>query len=544
MNLPDDKLQPDLQLRATAEAQLARAEMIVPPVRPAEELLHELRVHQIELEMQNETLRQTQLALKESRDRYLDLYEFAPVGYLTLSAEGMIEQINLTGAALLGRERRNLLRREFTSLVIVDDQDRWIRHFQGVKQQDDEQGKAELVLQRGDGTTFHAQIDCTHSGGSIFGVRVALSDITARKQRVEALLESERFAQATVDALSANLATLDESGIIVAVNRAWRRFAEANGVESGSVSEGVNYLAVCDAATGSRLEGALEMAAGIRSVLQGALFQFELEYRCDSPTEERWFVGRVTRFPGEGATRIVVAHEDITERKRAENLIRQAHKAMRQLTTRINALHEAESHLLSRELHDEFGQMLTSLKMDLTWLASELGEERQELKEKVASSVALVEASVHSVRSIAARLRPRILDELGLMPAIEWAVRDFRERSGVDTEVVSNTQARALAPEQATAVFRIVQESLTNALRHARAKRVDISLDADAGWLTLEIRDDGMGMSEGATTSYESIGLLGMRERALAAGGELALESVFGKGTIVSLRLPLKEGEA
>ena len=235
---------------------------------------------------------------------------------------------------------------------------------------------------------------------------------------------------------------------------------------------------------------------------------------------------------------------DITERKRAEDSARQAHDQLRQLTIRINAMHEAESHLLSRELHDEFGQMLTGLKLDLAWLASELGEENRELKQKIASSIALVEASVRSVRSIAARLRPRILDELGLVPAIEWVVQDFRERSGIDAEVVSNTRARMLSPEQATAVFRIVQESLTNALRHAHAQRIDLSLHATRSRLTLEVRDDGKGIGENAQSSYESIGLLGMRERALAVGGELTLEGVLGKGTVVRLRLPLAQGSA
>jgi two-component system sensor kinase len=145
------------------------------------------------------------------------------------------------------------------------------------------------------------------------------------------------------------------------------------------------------------------------------------------------------------------------------------------------------------------------------------------------------------VRNIAARLRPRILDDLGLVPAIEWLVRDFRERSGIDAAVVSNTRARSLTPAQATAVFRIVQESLTNIVRHANATSVDVDLDAQREWLTVEIRDNGKGVREDAKTSYDSIGLLGMRERALAVGGELELESVLGRGTVVTLRLPRRK---
>ena len=271
---------------------------------------------------------------------------------------------------------------------------------------------------------------------------------------------------------------------------------------------------------------------------------FDLRLQCRNGTRF-WAHLKLVFVQKEGGLPLYrVVMSDITERKRAEDSARQAHDQLRQLTIRINAMHEAESHLLSRELHDEFGQMLTGLKLDLAWLASELGEENRELKQKIASSIALVEASVRSVRSIAARLRPRILDELGLVPAIEWVVQDFRERSGIDAEVVSNTRARMLSPEQATAVFRIVQESLTNALRHAHAQRIDLSLHATRSRLTLEVRDDGKGIGENAQSSYESIGLLGMRERALAVGGELTLEGVLGKGTVVRLRLPLAQGSA
>ena len=237
--------------------------------------------------------------------------------------------------------------------------------------------------------------------------------------------------------------------------------------------------------------------------------------------------------------RLRAAEALVTERKRAEESAKAAHEQLRQLAIRLNSKHETESGLLSRELHDEFGQILTSLKMDLSWLAARMVEGDPELKEKVASSLDLVDSSVKSVRSIAARLRPRILDELGLLPAIDWLVQDFRERTGIDTDFVADAQVNWLSPEQSTALFRIVQESLSNISRHADAKCVDVVLDAEAGFLRLEIRDDGRGVREDEKTSYESIGLLGMRERALAAGGELTLESVHGKGTVVTLRLPL-----
>ncbi len=187
MNPPEDRKQDEPRLRAAAERQIDNAPQDEPRARPAEELLHELQVYQVELEMQNEALRQAQIALAESRDRYVDLYEFAPVGYLTLTPDGMIAEVNLTGTALLGRERKKLLQRQFTSLVIAEDQPRWVRHFLDVKQGDGK-GSVELALQRGDGAVFQAQLDCvlpedrdSPAGASALAVRIALSDVTERK---------------------------------------------------------------------------------------------------------------------------------------------------------------------------------------------------------------------------------------------------------------------------------------------------------------------------------------------------------------------------
>ena len=202
MKLPKDKKQNDPHLRREAEMQADNSPRDELLARPAEELLHELQVHQIELEMQNDALRQAELALAESRDRYVDLYEFAPVGYLTLSTDGMIVGINLTGTTLLGKERKKLLQSRFTPLVIAEDQDRWIRHFLNGKQGDGESG-VELALQRDDGTVLHAQLDCARMEGSTPGVRIALNDISGRKQAEAArvLLESQLWESQKMEAL-------------------------------------------------------------------------------------------------------------------------------------------------------------------------------------------------------------------------------------------------------------------------------------------------------------------------------------------------------
>ncbi len=186
-NKPDRQDAP----RAAAETELAHAPKTKP--RPAEELLHELEVHQIELEMQNEALRQSQVELEKSRDRYMDFYDFAPAGYLTLNHDGMIDEVNLPGAALLGVERSRLLRRRFAPFVAPEDRDRWYRHFLAVLGIDNKLS-CELALRHGEGAHFFAQLNCLRLSkeGNEPVVRIVLTDITERKRAEQALLDMNR----------------------------------------------------------------------------------------------------------------------------------------------------------------------------------------------------------------------------------------------------------------------------------------------------------------------------------------------------------------
>jgi len=205
------------RLRAAAEAKLERASPVTEPAPSPERLLHELRVHQVELEMQNETLRQAQAALEESRDRYLDLYEFAPVGYLTLSDSGLITEISLTAAALLGVERDQLLLRHFVRHVAVKDRDRWLEHFRQALRHEGAR-TCELRLKHGDGTAFDAGLDFlrTATGDVAPTLRITLTDITVRKKIEEEL----RIAAIAFESQEGMVVT-NPNGVILRVNRAF-----------------------------------------------------------------------------------------------------------------------------------------------------------------------------------------------------------------------------------------------------------------------------------------------------------------------------------
>jgi PAS domain S-box-containing protein len=236
---------------------------------------------------------------------------------------------------------------------------------------------------------------------------------------------------------------------------------------------------------------------------------------------------------------------DITERKRAAEEIQHSQEQLRALAARVEGVREKERAHIAREIHDELGQALTGLKIDLSWAANKIAEEppskrRAPIVEKIGAMIESVDATIQHVRKITTELRPRILDEFGVAAAIEWQARDFQTRTGIHCHFFSNVERITLNDERATAMFRIFQEALTNILRHAHSTRVDVSLMQDRDGLRLEVKDDGKGIPNAKVFDAHSLGLLGMRERAALARGQLSVRGIRGKGTTVVLWLPLK----
>jgi PAS domain S-box-containing protein len=234
---------------------------------------------------------------------------------------------------------------------------------------------------------------------------------------------------------------------------------------------------------------------------------------------------------------------DITERKRDEDLLRQSYEELRSLSARLRVAREEEGARIAREVHDEIGQMLTALRLDVAWLDRQLAApalpSREALAAKLDDMEQLLDLASDAVHRIMSELRPGILDELGLEAAAEWYIGEFEKRTGISCRLVSTMAGVDLSPDHATALFRILQEALTNVARHAGASAVDIRLAAEPGRVRLEIVDDGSGIPEDKVRDSRSIGLLGMRERARALGGELEVRPNSGHGTTVEAVLPL-----
>lgn len=217
--------------------------------------------------------------------------------------------------------------------------------------------------------------------------------------------------------------------------------------------------------------------------------------------------------------------------------LRGSHQQLRELAAALHDVREAEQMRIARELHDELGQHLTGLKMDLSWISGRLPEDQPELARKADGMKRLVDTAVKSVRRIASELRPLVLDDLGLVAGLEWLVQDFSRRNGI--EVALNMDIGDVAPPdaQASALFRILQESLTNVARHAQASRVRVALVHADGRLVLSVQDNGRGLA-GDAGKRGSFGLIGIRERAIMLGGEASVSSRPGEGTRVEVSLP------
>jgi len=244
----------------------------------------------------------------------------------------------------------------------------------------------------------------------------------------------------------------------------------------------------------------------------------------------------------DGTRAVCMIASDLSETKRAERELRASSEQLRSLAAHLLTVREEERARISRAVHDELGQSLTAVKIDLAWLARRLPQENDEMLERIRSTRQLAESLIQDVRRISTELRPGILD-LGLAAAVEWQVQEFQTRTGIQSSYRLLTRD-AFAPDVSTALFRILQESLTNIARHAQATRAEVVLQKQRGRLVLWIRDNGRGFDQVDSSLSKSLGLVGMRERAAILGGQVKISSAPGKGTTVAVWIPIPSPEA
>lgn len=241
--------------------------------------------------------------------------------------------------------------------------------------------------------------------------------------------------------------------------------------------------------------------------------------------------------------RIVLTFEDITEQKKAQEELERSRQELRNLSVHLQSVREKESTRIARKIHDELGQSLTALQMDLSWLIGRLPDDSPTVREKARSMSRLVKETIESVHKITTELRPSLLDDLGLTAAIEWQAEDFQKRSGINCQADIRFAGGVIDKDLATAVFRIFQETLTNIARHSQATQCEVTLSENEKELCLEVKDNGVGIKPQQIDDPRSFGMIGMRERAHLWGGTVHVRNIKPSGTMVKLLIPLRKGE-
>lgn len=356
-------------------------------------------------------------------------------------------------------------------------------------------------------------------------------DISERKRAEEALKESEERYRIAIESSNDGVSIV-RNGLRVYINRrflemfGYGKAEEVLGTPVGDVIHPEDRQRIAETnlkrQTGEIPPSRAEFM-GIRS--DGSLIHLESS-------------ASTITYGGEPASLAYL--RDVTERKQAEAQLRDSRERLRALAAHLQAIREEERARVAREIHDELGQALTCMKIDLWQIREESSldpVDKDAVLLKIESLLGFIDATVDTVRRIASDLRPSILDDLGLVPAIEWQLSDFQRRTGIIC-AFKKPRSFVIDKDYSSALFRVFQESLTNIARHSEAKKVEITLMKTKGELVLEIRDNGKGIRESEVSGATSLGILGMRERVLPFDGHIHITGKPGKETRVTVRIP------
>jgi PAS domain S-box-containing protein len=481
-------------------------------------------------------------ALWESEQRFRGLVELLPIAVYVCNASGIITQFNRHCVTMWGREpicgdpreRFNGAYKIFLpdgtplsheKLPIAE----VLRTGQPLRNR-------ELVIERPDAsrvTVLVNPIPLWNRTGEMIGAVNCMLDITERQKMAEALTKSEEQFASFMNNLPGFAWIKDESGRYVYMNK---YFQETFRVDSANWCGKTDHE-LFDSETASQF---LENDRRVMTTRQ--ILHTVETFRLDDGLHH----GLVRKFPivnkQSGELWVGGVAIDITDRERTEEQLQDTLGRLRTLSQRLNAVREEERTQVARELHDELGVRLTCLKLDLVRLQTFMEESlfpRVNMEEKILAMTEQVDMTIAAVQRLAAALRPGVLDDLGLVAAIEWQCQDFEQRSGIRCSCEAKEEDIRLDRTQATAAFRICQEALTNVMRHAEATAVRVRVEQVDGYLQVEVRDNGIGISPDKVSDASSLGLLGMRERAETMAGQLHLEGKPGQGTTVTLRLPI-----
>ncbi len=369
--------------------------------------------------------------------------------------------------------------------------------------------------------------------GSLIGVLGTAVDVTERVKVERELRETNELLEKVFASTNFQIAQLSADFNFIRVNGA---FAQADCHEP-DFFVGKNYFTVYPTSKNKEIfERVLRTGEPYTEREQPFVFP---EHPERGLTYWDWDLFRVEERPQAGKS-LVLTLVDRTSHRKAVIELEKSRAELRDLASHLQDLRENERKRISREVHDELGALLTALKMDVSLLGPGVLKSTKKKTETFASALGLSDKAISMVQRITSDLRPRLLDDFGLLPALEWLLEDFRKHTHIKAEINSGFR-EVMDKEQATVLFRIAQEALSNVARHSKATEVTLQLYTSPGWLLFSVQDNGIGVPENRLSDPSSFGLIGMRERAVALGGEVEIKNLPKKGAAVTVRIPLIE---
>ena len=475
-----------------------------------------------------------QQALRQSGERWRAVFENSAVGIaLTDCISTRFQAANFAFQKMVGYPEGELRALTFMDITYEDDREPNRKLLSELLEGRRHSFAMEKRYRRKDQSLIWVNLHVSLVPGSASIPRFSLAiveDITERKRAEEALRRSEAYLVAGQRlSHTGSWAWNVRSGEMYWSRETYRIF----GFDPATTTAGVNetFLPRIHPEDRPRIEKGIKAAA----IQKGA---YGIDYRIVLPDGAIKHIHDVV-YPVTGETGDVVERYgvimDVTERRGAEEALQKSRDQLRALAARLQSVREEERTKVAREIHDELGQALTAIRISLSSWSRDLVTDKKQESEPI---LKLVDETIQSVRRISTELRPAILDALGLVAAVEWAAGEFEARTGIKCRLDLPTNDIVIDQERATALFRIFQETLTNVARHANASEVEVRLAKGEGNLTLEVHDNGKGITGEPLLSATSLGILGMQERALLLGGDFAIVSSPGEGTTVRVRIP------
>ena len=471
--------------------------------------------------------------IQDSQRRLHGILENLVEGVATVDQEGTIQSFNLAAEKIFGYQESEIIGRNISSLIPKscqksnDDYNKVIKVFRTGKAYDPAL-KPEIFGRRKNGTAFSLEISLGEMTlDQHHWLVVSMRDITEGNRLKE---EVGKLTMA-VEQSPASIVVTNLDGEIEYVNP---KFTRVTGYTKEEViGKNPRFLKSEDAPS-ERYQHLWE------TISAGKTWRGEFHNKKKN-SELYWELASISPIKDKNG---IVSHylavkEDITRRKAAETQLITSEQELRDLYNRLQDVREEERTSISREIHDELGQMLTALKIDVSWLIKKISKKEKTVQDRAHSMSSLLDTTIKSVQSISTHLRPEVLDMLGLSEAIEWQVQEFQKRTGTKCNVTSSLPDLNLDPELSTTVFRILQEALTNVARHAEASILDIGLYKKQNELVLKVQDNGKGISDDKNSARKSLGLLGIRERVLLWNGRVKINGAKGHGTTILVEIPV-----